>query len=302
MSELLDHLRKDVKLLSSNSLFVILMVMLAVIAFIMAFQAALSYLDGAWQYYYNFATRLMIENQQRIALEDYWQALSALFIVLFAVISSMIGSSERESGMIRYILTFKTGKNRFYLSKFLVLAGIAAYAITVSTLAYVIVFSALDLPFISAGDLLTALLFPLLTVLVISSIGLAVSALVTKKGAAIAGAVVLIFLISIGFSTVLSMGESAAYDARPELATDDYLYYMPLTYKLAIYSNPMVLLEGEGKYFDTVEGVVLGLAMIAAYLCLGMVIFSRERTERSLLNDLKDRYIRGIGSGKEKGT
>jgi ABC-type transport system involved in multi-copper enzyme maturation permease subunit len=308
VSEFTDHLKKDMRLLTSDSLFVILLVVIAVIAFISAFTAASSYVSSTWGWQ-QFVTRHMIENNQLSALNDYWQSVNSIYAVIFLVISSMALTAEKESGMVRYILTFKTSKRDFYLSKYLVLLGICGYAVFVSLIAYIIVFSAMDISLLNAGIMISSVIFPFLTVLVFASIGLAISALTQKKGATIAIAVVLFFIISIMFSVSLNLGTSAADQVNPHSTSANITQSMPIIYKLLIYANPIVLYYGAGQalgsasgydsggtaLFDMWGGVILGLIMMFVYLMLGMILFSRERTERGLFNDLKGRLRRKNG-------
>jgi ABC-type transport system involved in multi-copper enzyme maturation permease subunit len=301
MSELADHLRKDLKLLSSDSLFIISLIMLAVIAFIMAFEASWAYVDSSWSYYSVLTTRSIIERRQVNTLEDYWTNLCNMYSVLLFIVASMLLTSEKESGMVSFILTLKTRKWQFYLSKFLMLTGVAAFTVTASMLAYLIVFSSMDVPFLGIVDVLSSMLFPFLVIMTFCSIGLMASALVKKKGAAIALAVVLYLVITMVYASATSMGESIAYDDPDfDYSEDDFVDFVPLGYKILIYANPWVLINGRADYLGTWEGAALGLCMIAFFLVLGSVLFARERTERGLFKDLIGRTRRSEGGVSKK--
>ena len=292
MSEFEDHVRKDLQLLRSDSLFVLLIVVVAVMAFIMAFLATSSYVNS-WSPM--LVTKQMIAERQRDNLEGYWVSISSMYLIVFTIVSSMIITSEKENGMARYILTFRTHTWQFFLSKFLMMAGLAVFATSVSTLAYFLVFAAMDLPLLSFGDVLSAMLLPLLAILAISCIGLMVSALMNKKGAAIALGVVAFLVISMGYTFVDGLGMEAAYDHPDwDYSYDNVTDYVPWQYKVIIKINPMVLIIGS-DYLAEGEGIVLGLGMIVAYLALGMLIFARERTERGLIKDLMKRIKRREG-------
>lgn len=301
MKELLVHLRKDLKMLSSDSVFLLSMLVLAVIAFVMAFESSWNYVDGSFSYYSTLTTRHIIERKQISTLDGYWYGLCNLYTILLTMISSMLLTSEKESGMMSYILTLKTRKWRLFMSKFMIVLGVSVLIAFVSMIAYLIVFSAMDVPFLGIGDVLSSMLLPLLTILIFCSIGLAVSALVRKKGAAIALSVVVWLIISLGYATVTSMGESAAYDDPDyDYRTDEWIDFVPLGYKLLIYANPMVLVNGQGDYLDMTGGAILGVCMIVTYLAIGLALFARERTERGVIRDLMMKVRTMTGSGKER--
>lgn len=294
MNELAVHLKKDLKMLSSDSIFLISMLVLAVMAFVMAFESSWSYVDGSFSYYSTLTTRYIIERKQVSTLDGYWISLCNLYTILLTMMSSMLLTSEKESGMMSYILTLRTRKWRFFLSKFMIVLGVSTLIAVVSMLAYLIVFSAMDVPFLGVNDVLASMLLPMLTVIIFSVIGLAVSALVRKKGAAIALSVVVWLVISLGYATLTSMGESAAFDDPDyDYETDEWIDFVPLGYKLLIYANPMVLVNGQGDYLDMTGGAILGVCMVIAYLGLGLALFARERTERGVIRDLV-RKVKGM--------
>ncbi|MCG7841324.1 MAG: hypothetical protein MIO87_05350, partial [Methanomassiliicoccales archaeon] len=147
---------------------------------------------------------------------------------------------------------------------------------------------------LSFGDVLSAMLLPLLAILAISCIGLMVSAFMNKKGAAIALGVVAFLVISMGYTFVDGLGMEAAHNHPDWDYSYDEIDYIPWQYKLLIKINPLVLIV-ESDYLEEGEGIMLGLGMIVAYLALGMLIFARERTERGLIKDLMKRIERREG-------
>jgi|WetSurMetagenome_2_1015567.scaffolds.fasta_scaffold38487_2 ABC-type transport system involved in multi-copper enzyme maturation permease subunit len=298
MKELVVHLRKDLKMLSSDSIFLISMIVLTVMAFVMAFESSWSYVDGSFSYYSTLTTKYIIERKQVSTLEEYWIGLCSLYTILLTMISSMLLTSEKESGMMSYILTLRTRKWRFFLSKFTIVLGVSTLIAVVSMLAYLIVFSALDVPFLGVDDVLASMLLPFLTILIFCAIGLAVSALVKKRSAAIALSVVIWLVVSLGYVSVTSMAESVAYDdPNFDYETDEWIDFVPFGYKLLIYANPLVLVNGQGDYLDMTGGAILGACMMVAYLALGLVLFAREGTEQGVIKDLIKKVRR-----KEKGT
>lgn len=307
MSEFQTHLRKDVKLLTTDSLFVVMIVLLAVLSFIIALTIAASYVNSM-TYGNSVVTQAMIEEGQKMALVNYWSTIGALFMVMFAAISAMAMSVEKGSGMSKYVLTFKVRKPLFYLSKLLVLMVLVLIALIIALAAYLIVFSFMDVPMLDAGILASSMLFPLLSMLVFVSIGLALSTLANKKGATVALAVVLVVALTTVLSVSLNMGINAARDVNQYAGPNNYTEFMPLENKLLIYGNPVVLAQGTSYLmgadsysynpvlFDTTGGVMLGAGFFAAFLVLGLLSFSRERTERGLIADLVGRFRRLRGT------
>ncbi|MCG7844203.1 MAG: ABC transporter permease [Methanomassiliicoccales archaeon] len=298
MSALLDHLRKDMQLLRSDSLFTILFVLTVVIAFVVAFQSSAAYVNSWWTP--SLTTIHSIEETQRESLDSYWQNLSTIYLIIFAIFSSVAIIGEKESGMVRYILTFRTSRWEFFLSKFIILTTIALFAILISSVAYLIVFWAMDIPRLGIGDVLSSMVLPFLLVMIICTMGLMVSALMKKKGSAIALGIVLFMVISLSYNAIVGWGEEAAQQ-DPDWQWDyDAWDYMPWQYKMLIKINPMVLIFGEEQgYINTTEGLLLGLTMIAAFFALGLLFFARERTEYGLIKDLM-RKFRGRGDVEPK--
>ncbi len=289
MREFLEHLRKDVRLCRSDSLYLLLMLIVTVMAFVMSFVSTSSYVS---QWPSLLTTEAELLERQRSNLNAYWLMISNSLLIVFVLISSMTITAEKESGMVRYVLTHRTRSWSMYLSKYLILACLAIYAVAVSSLAYYLVFTAMDLALLDAGDIFSAMVLPMMAVLIFCAIGLMVSALVSKKGAAIALGVVLFLGISMSFTMVVSMANEAAYDHPDWEWGLDEMDYMPGYFKTIIKMNPMVLISGP-EFLAEGEGALIGLGMIAGYLALGMIIFARERTEFGLLKDLQLRFRGG---------
>ncbi|WP_019176236.1 ABC transporter permease [Methanomassiliicoccus luminyensis] len=304
MSEFSTHLRKDAKLLTTDSLFVVLLVLLAIISFIIALTTSTSYVWSQTRGS-SVITQAIMEENQKTALISYWISIGTILMALFSAVAAMAMSVEKDSGMSKYILTFKVRKPLFYLSKLLVLTVLVLAAMGISLAAYLIVFSFMDVPMLDIGSLAASMLFPMLGMLVFASLGLALSTLTSKKGAVIALAVVLFLAMTSISSVSMSLGVNAALDVNPEAGPNNYTAYMPWGYKLLIYGNPVILAQGTSYalgvdtgssysliLFDTAGGVALGLGFFVAFVVLGMLSFSRERTERGLIYSMRDRFSR----------
>jgi ABC-type transport system involved in multi-copper enzyme maturation permease subunit len=288
MSEFETHFRKDLKLLTSDSLFIILLVLLAVISFFMALTSCSNYVYGisnGW----SVITQHDIDMAQKNALAQYWGLVGNFFMVVFLAASAMAMSVEKDSGMSRYTLTFKVRKLVFYVSKLLLLVILVGIAMIIALIAYLVVFSFMDVPMLSAGSLLASMLYPALGMLVFVALGLALSTLATKKGAVVALAVVVFLALSAISSVSIDLGSQAAYRAHPTVGSNNMTEFIPIEYKLLIYGNPVVLTHGtgyilntdSGALFDTAGGILLSVSYFTTLLVIGLLSFSRERQEQS---------------------
>lgn len=296
MNELFIHLRKDLKMLTSDSLFVVLMLALGVIAFVVGLTTCMTYISGGFGGWTDIVTRASIAQSQRNALSSYWSSIGNIYAMVFLITAAMALSGEKESGMSKYILTFRVRKPMFYLSKMVVLVLIASVALVVALVAYLVVFSVMDLPMLDLPILGASILFPWLSMVAFASLGLAISTLSSKKAAVIGVAVVVFFALSILSGVSYYAGVGAALHVNPQAQVNNYTEFMPVEYKLLIYSNPMVLMQGtsyvlgvdnyQAKLFDPSMGMLIATIQIALLTGLGAMSFWRERRDRSLFGAL----------------
>ena len=294
MKQLLIQVRKDLKLLSTDARFVFLIVALAAIAFILSVQACSSYVTTAKNT--NIVTSATLVIQQKVNLGQYWTMLLAIDSAIFIVAGSLAMSAEKDTGMLRYILTSGCDKKRFFASKFLVLMIMVGIAVAVSLVAYLIAFAMMDMPTLGADVLLASMVFPAIMLLAFAALGLFLSTVSRKKAVPIILAIFLFFLLSTMFSLSLSIGSNEAYRANPHVALNNVTEYIPPLFKMMDLSNPMVLTQGtyismgvapedfastyNPVLFDPVGGAVLGLGMMAVFLLLGYLVFRAERLDK----------------------
>lgn len=289
MNELTIHLRKDLKLLTSDSMFVIFILVMAVTSFIIALSTCAGYVQqNTWGS--SVVTKASLKALQTSTLVSYWGTVGSLLTALFMGASAMAMGAEKESGMSRYTFSHKMRGPVFYFSKLLIILFMVAIAMVTALAAYVIVFSFMDVPMLDLGSLASSMVFPFLCILVFSSLGLAISALGTKKGAMVAAAIAIFFILSVLSPISIGMGQVAAMRADPNLTYENYTEALPLEYKLLIYGNPMVLVLGStylmgtsgstAQLFDLTGGVLLAAGFFVAFTALGLLLFSRERLER----------------------
>ena len=141
-------------------------------------------------------TRASLEALQTNTLISYWSSIGNILMVIFLATSAMAMSVEKDSGMSKFVLTQRVSKTRFYLSKLLLLIALVLFGLIVALIAYLIVFSFMDVPMLDLEGLMLSMLFPLLSMLVFTALGLMIATLANKKGAVIAIAVVLFIALS----------------------------------------------------------------------------------------------------------
>jgi ABC-type transport system involved in multi-copper enzyme maturation permease subunit len=282
------HLKKDIKLLTSDSMFIIFLVMMAVASFIIALTTCAGYVQQN-SYGTSVVTKASLEAAQTTTLVSYWSVVGGLLTAMLMGASAMAMGAEKESGMTKYTLSHRVRGPAFYLSKLVVILGMIAIAMLTALAAYVIVFSFMDVPMLDLGSLALSMVFPFLAIVVFSSLGLAISTLGTKKGATVAVAIVVFIVLSVLSSISINMGAAAAIRADPSLTYQNYTEALPLEYKLLIYGNPMVITYGSeyvlgmssssAQLYDPAGGVLLAAGFFVAFTALGLVLMSRERME-----------------------
>ncbi|MDW5562024.1 MAG: ABC transporter permease subunit [Methanomassiliicoccus sp.] len=291
MNELGIHLRKDVKLLTSDSLFVIFMAVLAVASFFIALTTCAGYVQQQ-TYSSSVVTKASLQADQATTLVSYWSSIGSIFIVIFTGVAAMAMSVEKDSGMSRYTLSHKVRGPVFFMSKMIVVALLAAIAMLMALIAYLITFSVMDVPMLGADKLAASMLFPFLSILVFASLGLALSTLGSKKGAMVAVAIVVLIILSALYPISIAIGQNAAMRVDPTLTYSNYTKALPLENQLLIYGNPMVLSEGSSyllgtldyntaQLYDPAGGVILAAVFYLAFTALGLVLFSRERMDKT---------------------
>jgi len=291
VNEFLIHLRKDLKLLTSDSMFVIFLLVMAVASFIIALSTCAGYVQGN-TYGSSVVTRASLELAQKSALVNYWSVVGGLLTAMLMGAAAMAMGSEKESGMGRYTMSHRVRGSLFYLSKLLLVVAMVAMAMAIALAAYLIVFSFMDVPMLDLGSLALSMAFPFLAMMVFASLGLALSTLGTKKGAMVAMAVVLFIALSAVSSITVNMAPYAAMQADPSVNLGNYTEALPLEYAMAIYANPMVLSYGSmyvlgtadagvAPLYDAGGAILLAAVFFIAFTALGLVLMSRERMERS---------------------
>ncbi|HEY3419002.1 MAG TPA: ABC transporter permease subunit [Methanomassiliicoccales archaeon] len=294
MKQLLIQVRKDLKLLSTDARFIFLIVVLAAIAFIIAVQSCSSYVNSAKGSTIVTSASLII--QQKVNLGQYWTMLLAIDSAIFTVAGALAMTAEKDTGMLRYILTSGCDKKRFFASKFIVLLMMVLIAVAVSLVAYLIAFAMMDMPSLGADTLFASMMFPLIILLVFAAIGLFLATVSKKKAVPIILAIFLFFLVTMMFNLSLTLGANEAYRANPHVGANNATEFIPPLFLAMDLANPMILTQGTylsmgvvpndfaSVYnpvpYDLTGGAILGLAMMLVFVAIGYAAFRTERLDK----------------------
>jgi len=302
VSELVTHLRKDIRMHMLDPMFIILLVILCGAALIVALASCAGYINSIG-YGRDIVTAASLQMQQRLVLANYWNSIAGIYMIVFTVIASLALAGEKESGMVKYILTHRTSKLWFYISKFLILLGVVAIAMVIALVAYFVVFSVMDVPLLDVGILAKSMIFPLLIALVFSALGLTISALSKKRSGAVVASVAVFVLLTFLSPVSIYLGMDAAHEVNPDANLQNVVDFIPLEYKLLIYANPLVLSYGLPMIMDVYtntyhdlpqlysleEGAALGLFMVLTWFVIGLIGFSRERMDKGWFTRIRGR-------------
>ncbi len=287
MNELMVHVRKDLRTQFSDSVFLLLVTALVMISVLVAFQSSVSYLNSINSQQFVVAD-LSVDNARRQSLYDFWSGILSIFTIVILLVSSFSLTGEKETGMTRFVLTYRTSKFSIYLSRFIVLSLLVLLSCLISLLTFFIVFSLMDVSVLGAEVLLASMVFPLLILLAFGAFGLMVSTLSSKKSAVISLALIAFVLGSILAPSLQSAAYEDVIRHHPGVTYNNYTQYVSLEYIVGIFSYPMSLKEGivqmlnsDGglqPHFLSVEGDLLaGVLLTIALFALGFAVFNRER-------------------------
>ncbi len=289
MNELMVHVRKDLRTQFSDSVFILLVTALVMISILMAFQSSISYL-GSIHNQQLVVADLSVDMARRQALSDFWGSTLSIFTIVILLVSSFSLTGEKETGMTKFVLTYRTSKFMIYLSRFIVLSLLVLLACFISLFTFFIVFSIMDLSVLGAEFLLASMVFPLLILLAFGAFGLLVSTLSSKRSAVISVALIAFVLGSIMVPTLQTAAYEDVYRHHPGVTYSNYTQYVSFEYLVGIFAYPMSLREGISQtlqldnlmqvHFLSVEGdLIAGAILVLALFFLGYAIFNRERME-----------------------
>ena len=248
------YLRKDLRLLVSEAFFPIVVMLVTAICMVFAFFATNTY-ASAVHANYNWASFTPpspseIKLLQKSSLGNYWVSVLSPLSLLILIVSCLSLTGERESGMMKYILTYRKRGNALIASKFVTLVLISMVFGVISLLAYLLVFSLTGGVVLGAEILFVSLVFPTLLFITLSSLGLFVSTLMRKKHIVVVASVLIFLIITSVMGNVLDSGMASAQNRFAEtherlgMTNEQLREYFPSGSKILVSSNPLVLEQG----------------------------------------------------------
>ncbi|OPY31928.1 MAG: ABC-2 family transporter protein [Methanomassiliicoccales archaeon PtaU1.Bin124] len=319
MSELMVHLKKDIRGVRMESSLLILLAIILMGSVFLAYNSVLQYLSSS--YGLVITTRLM-QTSLNYALTSYWNEVITFQALLLLIFSSCAFGNEKESGMLKFTLAFGADKRRVYLSKFLLLVIISAIALIGDMLVFVIMITATGSLPLDVGVFFTSSFFVLNQFIVVISLGILISSLTKKKTTAIVLAIAFMIGSMAASSFLMNAGLSDSWaDFNQEKSVDPSVVYnseyiiahFPIKYSIPLFMLPWrapsdgmhqsINIESDpynssGTYLLSMEGnLLVCLGLIVMYLGIGYLLFSRERkTYGSLLASFSGK--RGPSEGK----
>lgn len=299
MNEFLVLLKKDFRLLFTDSYFAIVLVAMFVLSSVALISVAADYTSYTQNppIPLSFADK---ELKQRSCLLDYWNIVIPIGALVILVVSSLSFSLEKESGMMRFILSYGKSRSLFFFSKSVIVIMVCALVTAIPVIVFLLGFYVLGLgPLVDGQLVLASSLFPLLIMLIVSMLGILISSLNKKRHTAVIIAVLAFLIITTMYSYAIENGMN---DARAEfnrehsddgmtMSISDARALFPTDKKMTLLFNPMLLKEGlpsmlnlTGKEIDPVnEGTFtfhgtdtdmeIGITTAASLFLLGYISF-----------------------------
>ena len=304
MNELEVHLRKDIRLVRTESTFLVFVTAIIVASVFMSYYAVLSYLQMGHSY--PLINHGMMESNLRQTMLSFWTMAVNVIGLLLIVISASGFGSEKESGILRYTIAYGADARMMFLSKFLFLAFLAMVALIASMAMFVVMISASGSLPLDVGAFISSALVVYLQFLILISLGMVLSISMRKKSTAI----VIAFVIMLGTAGISAYMEMDGYNAAQQqfylerydgtvnfnnsFATEHFplmnevvMYMLPWKASSEAMSHSLGMAEREqlGNYdqvtFMSLEAdVAVAALMCIGYLWAGYWLLSRDVTGR----------------------
>lgn len=303
MKTLRAFLRKDIKLLTSDTFLALLLMLVVAFCTIIAYSMSSGYIDLID----STPMELKIEQllfMQKMTLSRYWYAVISIESLVILLISTLAFSAEKETGMFKYILAYRCGTAIPTISKFVSLLPVCFIFSLVPAVCFIITFSAIASNMLDLTTIFLSMIFPTLIFVTLTSIGLLFSTLSKKKHMAVVSAVMIFILLTLIFDLSASSGyedvKTAYYYAYGDygyLTNDDMRELFPNAYSFLIALNPLSMRQGinlllnieetgGGMFneetfalFDTGTYMLIGLALTIVFLLASTLSLRRERKE-----------------------
>lgn len=297
MNELLIHLRKDIKVISSSAL-VILFILIISVSILASLNSANSYS----QQISNFGDRIGPASQQEMLKDNllaYWKSVIVVSSIISMIVFSSLMAQEKESGMLGYTLTFRPRTSTMFAS-ILVLSIMIALALVLTSLiiyCFVFVISGLSLP--DNESVVMSLLFPISILIIFSLLGTIIALLISKKNTSIIVSVAVFFILMLSSTYAFNFGSNENLQTNGGMIGAPNPDNFSILSKSIIMINPQSLNEGtvhllnlsndyvKGNinsdhftYLSLDQDIILAILYIASLTLLGWIIFNRNNLNR----------------------
>ncbi len=299
MNELFVLMKKDLRLLISESYFPIVILAIVALSGVAAFSAATDYsffIQGP-PMTLSIADK---ELKQLMCLLDFWKMVIPIEVLILLMVSSLTLSMEKENGMLRFILAYGKNRSLIFISKSLVVAMVSLIAVLIPALAFLLgIYTMGQEVLIDAGLMLASAAFPLLIMLSVSMLGILISSLSKKRHTAVIIAVMAFLVITGAYTSALEGGMiDASLEYHQEhidqfMTNADARMLFPEDKKLMLLLNPLLMQEGllhvlnltggemnlayveAFAFYDEATDASIGIIMASSLFLMGYVSFMR---------------------------
>lgn len=305
MKPLEVYFRKELRQLFDEPSFILLLVISIVTASLLSVLSENAFSAIVNNYSNNPLTPDQLISNQKGSLMSYWENVLTPMALFVFISSSLSMTSEKETGMLKYTLSYRKGKSSFFISKVMTQIIIALLFAFISIATFIFVYSISNDLYLGIGYSLASMLFPFLFLATISSIGIMISCLARKKLSAILAAIMVFFIVTACLGLVVDSGFSEAqqkysktHPGNPSMTNGQMREYYPTTQKLIVAISPTTIMQGlylslglnssddqffySGSYFSFYNFdyyILLPMVSIAAMLIIGFCVFRRERID-----------------------
>jgi len=290
LHETAAHLWKDLKVVRSNSVILILLVVIACFSCISIYSIALDYEREVS----NDGGQLAageIEELQNTCIFEFWSGtLTIIWPLTFGLLGALLISQENEDGLVKYNFTYGSHSIPVYLSKFasLSILTIAAYLMFILFFQLIFYFASGDM--VDFVILAYASAFPMAGLVLIGMIGLLLASVVNKRYSAFIALLMFVF-ISYSLSNLVWSEGINAFDLSTggpyEFLTVNKIVYLldPMTLKqgmldvLGLCNTEDVFYQ---NYYQVVDGASRAIYAFSAFIALSIMnVYVLHRKHRS---------------------
>jgi ABC-type transport system involved in multi-copper enzyme maturation permease subunit len=305
MKPLEVYFRKDLRQLIDEPSFILLVVICIVTASLLSVLSENAFSGIVNNYSNNPLTHDQLVSNQKGALISYWESILTPMALFVFISSSLSMTPEKETGILRYTLSYRRGKCEFFISKATVQLFIAFLFAFTSIAAFTLAYYFSNYLYLSVDFLLASTLFPFLFLATSSSIGILISCLTRKKLTAVLAAVMVFFVVTTCLGLIVNSGFSEAqqnyiktHPGNPMMTNGQMRELYPSTQKLIVAISPMTTMQGLylylglngddglpfyiGSYFcfyGLDYYILLPVISMVVVLAAGLYVFRSERID-----------------------